>query len=102
MATFVLNYWLREFPLSLFGNRFEFRCEPTATESLVLQDLPFFKQNISFLLSTLFMGLTKSEFCNQRVDSVTASERKQAQFCLNFPRFTHQDYLMMQMLINIR
>ena len=23
-----LNYWLREFPLSVFANRFELRCEP--------------------------------------------------------------------------
>ena len=27
-AVFVLNYWLREFPLSAFANRFELRCEP--------------------------------------------------------------------------
>ena len=27
-AMFVLNYWLREFPLSALANRFELRCEP--------------------------------------------------------------------------
>ena len=27
-AMFVLNYWLREFPLSVFTNRFELSCEP--------------------------------------------------------------------------
>ena len=27
-AVFVLNYWLREFLLSAFANRFELRCEP--------------------------------------------------------------------------
>ena len=28
MAMFVFNYWLREFLLSAFANRFELRCEP--------------------------------------------------------------------------
>ena len=28
VAMFVLNYWLREFLLSAFANRFELRCEP--------------------------------------------------------------------------
>ena len=28
VAMFVLNYWLREFHLSAFANRFELRCEP--------------------------------------------------------------------------
>ena len=26
-AMFVLNYWLKEFPLSAFSNRFELRCQ---------------------------------------------------------------------------
>ena len=27
VALFVLNYWLREFPLSAIANRFEFLCQ---------------------------------------------------------------------------
>ena len=41
-AMFVLNYWLREFLLPAFANRFEFRCEPMQPMLLCysLQNLP--------------------------------------------------------------
>ena len=35
MATYVLNFWLREFLLSAFANRFELRCEPKQLMLLV-------------------------------------------------------------------
>ena len=31
---FVLNYWLREFPLSANANRFELRCQSNATDAI--------------------------------------------------------------------
>ena len=37
---FVLNYWLREFPLSVFANRFEFRCEPKQLNLLYYKICP--------------------------------------------------------------
>ena len=38
-AMFVLNYWLREFLLSAFANRFEL-VRTKATDAIVLQNLP--------------------------------------------------------------
>ena len=45
-AIFVLNYWLREFPLSAFANHFESRCEP--------KQLMLFFYKMPLLKSTLF------------------------------------------------
>ena len=39
-ASSVLNFCLREFLLSAFANCFELRCEPKATDAIVLQNLP--------------------------------------------------------------
>ena len=38
-AWFVLNCWLREFPLSTIANHFELQCQSKATRFIVLQIL---------------------------------------------------------------
>ena len=38
-ALFVLNYWLRGFPLYTIEDRFELRCQANATDFIVLQNL---------------------------------------------------------------
>ena len=43
VASFVLNFCLREFLLSAFANRLELRCEPKQLiRTIVLQNLPLF------------------------------------------------------------
>ena len=41
-ALFVLNCWLREFPLSAIASRVELRCQSNTTVAIVLQNLPLF------------------------------------------------------------
>ena len=37
-----LSYWLSEFLLSAFANRFELRCEPKQLMLFILQNMPLF------------------------------------------------------------
>ena len=54
-AMFDLNYWLREFPLSVFANCFELRCEPQQLMLLYYKICPCcFWQYISFFFKFEF------------------------------------------------
>ena len=48
-AMFVLNYWLREFPLSAIANRFEWRCEPKQLMLLYYKICPCYEERHSSL-----------------------------------------------------
>ena len=46
-ALFVLNCWLREFPLSAIANRFELRCQSKPTRAIVLPNLSLLKNPVA-------------------------------------------------------
>ena len=66
---FVLNYWLRELPLSEISNLFELRCESKATDAIVLRNLPLLSKTLSFQLNVLnealatFVVILPLDFC---------------------------------------
>ena len=47
-ALFVLNYWLREFSLSMIANCFELRCQSKATNAIVLQNVSMSERSMTF------------------------------------------------------
>ena len=40
-ALFILNFWLREFPLSAVANSFESQCQSKGANAIFLQNLSF-------------------------------------------------------------
>ena len=47
-ALFVLNYWLREFSLSMIANCFELWCQSKATNAIVLQNVSMSERSMTF------------------------------------------------------
>ena len=55
-ATSVLNYWLREFPLSKLANRFKLRCEPN--QLMLLHYKTASVQEVAIQMGILFFDLS--------------------------------------------
>ena len=58
-AVFVLNFWLIEFLLSAFANRFELRCEPKQLMPLNYKICPCFTHKIPFKFKATLSHVNK-------------------------------------------